>query len=405
MLLYRGLKNFHTAWLALIGVVSVGLLFLATSVDGTLGAFRDFQFWADVRRVLGIPHTPASPADFSLMRDVTSWILLFIITSGTLLLHRHCQHISRCLSGLAASGAIIARTPPRSNLLSKLLLVDKIASGVPPGETFGVLVGTVVDRLSRRSVWVLVSMILASLVLAELLVLGQQHGLFQVFAPHDLSPKGKRVWLADAYRNWWASKDHVFGYLIYQVLAVFGIFIVFSIQLLGVVSVYVTIGMYFLVEPRADWLNRDGHFGWAPMARAYRPVIWENVLGGAALTVVLLSLGINNYSWVAVLVIVYALLMPVFLFTPWLVLRRVEETARLARVRELDEVITSRGLDPKKDIEALAPFISELERCRAARVRPLRLGTATIYTSVVVIILPIMLAAAEIFFPLRFGHK
>jgi hypothetical protein len=276
MLLYRGLKKVNTAWLATIGLVTLGLVFLAASVDGTLGTFRDFQFWwSDAQRVLGVPSMPASPADFSFIRDVTTWFLLSMIISGALLLHRHCQHISRCLSGLAKSGAIVTRAQPKRNAFSRLLLVDRIVSGVPPEQAFGVLVDRVVAGLSRRSVWLLMSIIVASLVFAELLVLGQQHGLFQMLAPQGLSRTGKQVWLDDAYRSWWAGKYHVFGYLIYQVLAVLGIVIVLSIQVVGVSSIYVTIAMYFLAEPSADWLNRDGHFGWAPMARAYRPVIWE----------------------------------------------------------------------------------------------------------------------------------
>jgi hypothetical protein len=289
--------------------------------------------------------------------------------------------------------------------LSRLLLIDKIVSDAPPDEAFGVLVGRVVAGLSRRSVRILVSTIVASLVLAELLVLGQQHGLFQVLAPQGLSRAGRQAWLDDAYRSWWAGKYHVFGYLIYQVLAVFGIFIVISFQVLGIISIYVTIAMYFLVEPSADWLNRDGRFGWAPMARAYRPVIWANVLGGAALTVVLMSLGINNYNWVVVLVVVYMILMPIFLLTPWLALRRVEKEARLVRIGEIEGIIASRGIDTEKDIETLAPLVAEIDRCRTARINPLRLGTARLSTFIILVLLPIGVAAAEIFFPLRFGHR
>jgi hypothetical protein len=404
MLLYRGLKKVHTVWLAVIGLVSIGLILLATSVDGTFGAFRDFQLWADTRRALGVPHTPASRADFSFMRDVTSWFLLIIIVSGALLLHRQWQHISRCLSELAKNDAIIARTRPMSNVFTRLLRVDKIVSDVPPGQAFNKLVSRVTSSLSRRSVLLFALMFLASLVLAQLLVLGQQHSLFQVLTPPGLSRADRQAWLNDAYRSWWAGKYHVFGYLVYDVLAVFGIFIVLSFQVVGVVTIYVVIAMHFLVEPRADWLNRDGRFGWSPVARVYRPVIWANALMGAALTVVLLALGISNYDWVAVLVVVYMILMPIFILTPWLAFRNVEKTARAVRVSEIDRIITDRCFD-MDDVEALAPFIAEIDRCGKAKISPLRLGTVSLSTSILVVFLPIVIAAAEIFFPIRFGHR
>src|SRR4249919_1549748 len=146
MLLYRGLKGAHTSWLALIAPISVGAILLAAFVSGTQGAFRDFQFWADIRRVLRVAHTPASQPDFSLMRDVTSWLLLIIIVSGALLLHRQWKYMAQCLSGLAESGAITARDQPISNHFSRLLRIDKIAAKAPtPQLAFHEFVKRVVD--------------------------------------------------------------------------------------------------------------------------------------------------------------------------------------------------------------------------------------------------------------------
>jgi hypothetical protein len=334
---------------------------------------------------------------------VTSWFLLIFIVSGALLLHREWLHISRCLSELADNDAIIAKTPAKSNRFSKLLRIDKIVAGHPPEKAFNEFVSKVVSGLSRRSVLLFALMFVTSLVLAQLLVLGQQHGLFQVLAPSGLSRADRQAWLNEAYRSWWAGKDHVFGYLVYDVLAVFGIFIVLSFQVVGVVTMYVVIAMHFLVEPRADWLNRDGRFGWSPLARAYRTVIWANALLGAALAVVLLALGINNYDWVAVLVVVYIILMPIFILTPWLAFRQVENTARKVRISEIDAIIADRCVD-MDDVQALAPFIAEIDRCGKAKISPLRLGTVSLSTYIFVVFLPVIIAAAEIFFPIRFGH-
>jgi hypothetical protein len=75
------------------------------------------------------------------------------------------------------------------------------------------------------------------------------------------------------------------------------------------------------------------------------------------------------------------------------------------RIEEIEGIIASRGLDTETDIEKLAPLIAEIDRCRTARINPLRLGTASLSTVIIVIMLPIGLAAAQIFFPLGFGHK
>lgn len=403
MLLYRGLKKMHTAWLNVIALVVVLMVFFATCTDGTVGAFRDFQFWADIQRVLGIATKPPSPPDFPFIRDVTSWFLLVIVISGALLLHRQWQYASRCLSSLAKNGAIVPRTQPVSNVFSRVLRIDKIISGAPPEQTFNVLVDRVVFCLSRRSAWLAASMIVTSLILTELLVLGQQHGLFQALAPHGLTPGERQVWLNQAYESWWASRYHVFGYLIYQVLALFGIFVILNFDVVGVAIMYVIIAMHFLMEPRADWLNRDGRFGWSPVARVYRIAIWANALLGAALTAVLLTLGIHNYNWVAVLVIVYMIFMPMFILTPWLVFRHVEVAARTKRISEIEEVMTSRGCDIN-DVEAAAPFIAEIERCHKAKISPLRLGAVPLSTYIILVIMPVLLAAAQIFFPIWFGH-
>jgi hypothetical protein len=245
--------------------------------------------------------------------------------------------------------------------------------------------------------------VLVSIVLAVLLLLGEQHGLFQVLAPPGLSPAARHAWLTEAYRSWWAGQDHVFGYLVYLVLAVFAIFIILSFETVGLVAIYVLVAMHFLVEQGADWLNRDGRFGWSPLARVYRTVMWANVLLGAALTITLLALGIQNYSWVAALVILYMVLLPVFSIGPWLAFRHVEDKARAARVSEIDGMITGRCPNTN-DVEKLAPYIAEIDRCRKAKISPLRLGTVSVSSYTIAIVIPVLLAAAQIIFPIRFGH-
>jgi hypothetical protein len=403
--IYGGLRKVHTAWLLVIGVLIIGLLWMATSIDGTLGDVKQVQIWADIRRVLGDSGVPASSPDFTLMRDVTSWFLVGVIIVSVLILHRQWQHISICLSTLAQSGALVALEDRKSNVFSKILGVDRIVSSAESKDALDTLVTKVTTWLARRTVWFLVLMILTALVLAKLLMLGQENGLFQTLAPRGLSPADREEWLDQAYRNWWAGNSHTFGNILYLVLAMFGIFVILSFQLTGIVCIYVAIAMHYVVAPSADWLNRDGRFGWSPMARVYRPVVWANAIMGATMTVVLASLGIDNYDWVVGLLVLYLVMMPIFVLVPWFAFRRVEEKARAVRIKEIEDLMESRGIDPDVDIEVAAPIVAEIDRCRTARIRPLRLGAASLSTYVLFVILPVVLAAAQIFFPLKFGSK
>ncbi|MFE9747179.1 hypothetical protein ACFYOT_19935 [Saccharothrix saharensis] len=404
-LLYQKLKGVHTWWLALGGVVVIALLALVSTIEGTFGRAADFQPAADFKRTVGIALAERSAPSFPFMRDVVSWLLALIVVTGAVLLHRHWQHLSVCLSRLTANGALVARDVPRSNRVSKVLGVDRMIRGVAPEQALDTVVSKVVEALKRRGVGLLVLMGGSALVLTILLLLGLENNMFHVLAPTGASEHDKAEWVRQAYASWWAGKHHILGHILYWMLAWFAIFIILSFQVVGVIAIYLLVAAHFLVEPSADWLNRDGRYGWTPLATLYRTVVWANALLGVTLTIVLASLGIDNYGWVAVLVIVYIALVPLFIGVPWLVLRRAAERARDTRVRQISDLMASRGIDPDVDIEAAAPYIAESERCRAARIRPLRLGTASFSTYAVLAVLPVLLTAAQIFLPLTFGTR
>ncbi|SMD24580.1 hypothetical protein [Lentzea albidocapillata] len=404
-LLYQKLEKVHTGWLALVSVGVAGVLILASVLEGTFGGLGDFQVVADVKRTLGIAHPERSSPSFPFMRDFVSWLLATIVVTGAVLLHRHWQYMSTCLSKLAKNGVLVARKEPRSNRLSKMLRVDRMIQGVGQDQALNTIVIKVMEVLKRRSVGLLVLMGGSALVLTILLILGLENNMFHVLAPAGASPQEKSVWVREAYSSWWAGKHHLAGHILYWVLAWFAIFVILSFQVVGVIATYLLAAMHFVVEPSADWLNRDGRYGWTPLAALYRTVMWANGLLGLTLTIVLASLGINNYGWVAVLVVVYIVLVPLFVGVPWLVVRRAADTARNARAEQIAGLMADRGIDIESDVENAAPYIAELERCRAARIRPLRLGTASFSTYAVIAVLPVLLTAAQIFLPLTFGTR
>jgi hypothetical protein len=339
------------------------------------------------------------------MRDVTSWFLTSVTIVGVLLLHREWQHMARCLSRLANNGALVYREQRLSSTFSRLLGVDRMVAGVAPENALNVLVGRVVGTLARRSHRLTLSLIAVSIVLAQLLTLGEQGSLFQTLAPDNLSPAARTLWLNNAYASWWAGSHHVFGYVLYQVLATFAIFIILSFQTAGACAVYVTVAMHFVVEPSADWLNRDGRFGWTPVAYVFRTVVWANALLGATLTVVLVSLGIGNYGWVSGLVVLYIIVIPISIVVPWLAFRRVEKNAKKLRITEIEAAIKSHGLHEEDDIDKLAPYVKEIDRCQSIRIRPLRFGTASFSTYILLAVLPVLLTVAQILFPIEFSGK
>jgi hypothetical protein len=97
--------------------------------------------------------------------------------------------------------------------------------------------------------------------------------------------------------------------------------------------------------------------------------------------------------------------MPLFVVVPWIVFRKVEENAKQLRIAEIEDVIRAEDLDDERDIVAIAPLVAEIDRCRSARIRPLRLGGASGSTYIVLVVLPVILTVAQIIFPIQFGGR
>ncbi|GAA3179865.1 hypothetical protein GCM10010531_37360 [Blastococcus jejuensis] len=261
------------------------------------------------------------------------------------------------------------------------------------------------EKLSAIAPWLSAAKLLLAVVLSRLLMLGQEQGLFQSLAPSDLSDAARQAWLEEAYRSWWAGTDHVAGHVVYSVLAVIAIFIILSFQVVGFLAVYVIVALHHLTSPGADWTNRDGRYGWSPLGATFRTVIWANALLAATLINVVVYLGAHNYKWILGLVVLYAIAMPLFVFVPWLVFRRVQDTVRRRRASRIADVIQAQGLDVNHHIAETATLLAEIERCHNVRIKPLSLRPVSWSTLTLFGALPIVLAAAQIFFNLRLGAQ
>lgn len=152
-----------------------------------------------------------------------------------------------------------------------------------------------------------------------------------------------------------------------------------------------------------DWLNRDGRYGWSPIARIFQTIYWSLALHGCALSLVLIVLGTQNFPWILVLVALWVAVVPIYVLLPWLVFGNIEKSAKARRIERIVAVMAGRDIDADSDPLACVPYINEIERCRRARIRPMRLRGPQFSTFLVVFFLPIVLTAAQVLIPLKFG--
>jgi hypothetical protein len=416
--LFRRRKHTPNYRLWLVGLLAVVPLIVVNVAQRTIGAPRHFQLVDDLGRITGLGTVPPAVPEFPLLRDVTSWLLLLAVISGAVLLHKQWQLMSICLGQLVENGALVPKkevhTGPADapvldarrtfglNGFTRVLGIDRIIAGCTVEDALSTLVNTVNQRMRTiRSVSFLTLLLLA-FILSGLLIQGEKHGLFTTVAPRDLSGAEFDHWLAEAYQSWWAGENHLAGHYLYWLYAVFAIFVILQYHVVGLVTIYLTIGLRFVCRPSADWLNRDGRYGWTPLGRVFRTVLFATTLLGLGLTITLAVLGLGNFPWVGALVVLYLVVVPVFILVPPIVFRKAEATAKDDRIADLLDVIEKRKIDILEDVEATTPFVAEIERCRTAKIRPLRLRTAS-SSFLILVLLPIILAAVQTFFPWLLG--
>ncbi len=388
------LRNMHIGWIFLAGLAVFLTVVLATLAEGTFGQLSDLRSYPkDVQYAFSesVPHTTPS---FPLARDITSCLCLFLVVAGFALLHRHWHYVSIGLAELRESGTIVARQRPKSNLVSRALGINRLLGDC---EEHGAL-----DRLDTRfgnvtprtKALLSGSVLLASLIFATLLNNNLSQNIFRVLAPTDATLEERNQWVALAKQNWWAGPDHPLGLVIYTLLAFVAIVLIFTFNVVGLISVYFTMALYFAAEPGVDWYNRDGRYGWTPVARVYRTVYWALALFGSGIATLIGVLGSRVPISVVTLILQYLLLAPVFLFVPWFVFRNVERTAKAKRRAELSREVES--IDDG-DLARVQLLVAEFAHCNNARIRPMRLGTASFSAYATVVLLPIALTMLQIF--------
>jgi hypothetical protein len=282
------------------------------------------------------------------------------------------------------------------------MLLPRLLRGTQPGKGFETLVTRINAGLERSGKWEPIPLIMA-FGLALILVFGPyQNGLFGVLRPSALQADGAEEWLRSAYSSWWASNDHPAGYMLYIAIATLGIFVVFLQNIVGGFCIYFLGALNAVAEPDADWLNRDGAYGWMPIALVFRTVRWSLVLHGSTLAVAIIMVGFKDFPGMYVLVGIWLIVLPTYLIVPRFVFRHVQTRSRDRRI----QVIDTQREDARVDLDdalAIEPFRAAVERVHHVKIRPLRMRPAGWPVFIVVVLLPILLTVAQIVASVQFG--
>jgi hypothetical protein len=392
-------RHVHTAWFGLLGVLIALTVVVVTWVEGTLGALNNFELREDVRRIVGLDTEPSAPS-FPLLRDVASWFLLLVIVATCMIVHRQWQLMSDGVSELRLNNVLIPETSARP---SRLPLLNRLLRGSDGQDQVMVLLKKINDFGQRIVARAALFVAGAAAILAFLLIQGEKsRGLFQVVMPRGLSPEGQASWLSAAYESWWASDSHPLGIITYFTLAVFGLYVILMQNVVGVVCAYLAVALSAVAKLDADWLNRDGRYGWRPVARIFRTVYLSLALHGLALSVLVVILGVQNFTWVSGLVLIWVVMVPLYILVPWLAFRSVEGTARRRRIDGLG-AISPASAGTMDGVRQTHDLVAEIDRCRRAKIRPMGLGVPEFSTVIAFALLPAALTATQIFFSVRFG--
>lgn len=385
------LRNKPSRVVLLLGPVLAALVLLPTLVEGrALGTFRPIL---DLRLALGAD-IANSPPDFPLSRDTPSMWLLATILCTCVLVHRQWRLMEDCIPLLMRNGTLESRPIRERTRLQRLM--DRVFGCPEPTDDGLRCTVRHMNRYLEKAQAFAPVLVLVAAVLTFLLTVGERESLFAAAAPAGLHGARRASWLAAAYNSWWASPSHPLGLLAYFLAASLGIYVVLIQNVVGMASVYFVVTLPSVATLRADWLNRDGHYGWLPIARVFQTVYLSLTLHGAALAVLLIAVGPAHFPWLAALLAIWVVVVPLYTLCSHLVFRRVERVAKQQRLESIQDEMAAHGLSPQSDTATLIPYVLEIDRVHRARIRPLRSGSWELPAIFTALVLPISIAVIQI---------
>jgi hypothetical protein len=278
---------------------------------------------------------------------------------------------------------------PASRLLHRLFRRDD-----PSDRAVDRIVGELDVYLTWAARLTLLSLGVAG-VLAALLILGEHHGLFSALAPATLHSHARVIWLDRTYVSWWASTSHSAGLAVYFAVAAFGLYIVILQNIVGGACIYFIAVLPSIATFDADWLNRDGHYGWSVIGELFRTVYLSLMLHGVTLCMILVAVGPAHYLWIILLVAIWAVGAPTYLLVPIRVFGKVDGIAKERRFRQINRELSERNLDTASPVAETKVYSEEIARVHATQIRPLRLRQWSLRGLVVSVFLPVGIAIAQ----------
>jgi hypothetical protein len=389
------LKNKSSFMLLLMVPAFTVMIVLVAAIEGDLGGPGDIRLSADFPRFFRLQDHAYSPPKFPLLRDYLTWFLALVIVATAVITHYQWKLISYSLSTLCGNGALKIKKKPQKSLLSKALKLDPLIDSGPPKTLLARLVDRTDESFRFAERWHFVLSVLAAIIALALVMAESQGGLFSVLTPHDANSHN---WSERAYTSWWASIHHPIGLILYFGLAMIGAYVILLQNTVGIIIAYFAVSLPIVAELDADWLNRDGKFGWLTAGRLFRITFWSLAMHGVTISVILISIGIENFPWMIGLVALWVTVAAAYLIGPWWAFHPVERQARARRIAALEEQMCRIGIDPIENPAAGAPYIAEIERVNAASIKPLRVRSGALPTFAVAVLLPIVLTLAQMFY-------
>jgi hypothetical protein len=390
------LARVSTGRLVILLPLILALLFAATLLEHTTGGLRDVQPLADLRLALNSGGGQSAPR-FPLTRDfLTLWLMVAEVAT-VLIVHRQWILMAECVGSLESSGAIVALNRPVPSrwlrLGERLFPVEEGSQDLDGLETVMRHARSSLAVMRAKRGWVLAGL---ALVGSAVVILGENPQILSAVAPPGLDAKRDSAWLHNAYSSWWAGLSHPVGALVYFLLIAFGIYLVLIQNAIGLCCSYFVLTLTKVAKLEADWLNRDGHYGWRPIALIFRTVYWSLLLHGVTLALVVIVLGPSHVLLIMPLLAVWLLVAPIYIGGSILVFRRVERSARAQRLALIEGQMQCASISASSPAPALAPYLLELDLAINARIRPLSLGRLRESVIFTAFILPLILAAIQL---------
>lgn len=392
----RPVKDRATWPLVLIWPATLLLLSLVAAAQGTLGTSADIRPIRDAQAALGIPSIIETPASFPLLRDFGSLFLITVVCWTIPTTHLQWKRMRNALPTLAASGALTAKAAPAYSRGQVLLGIRRAATNgaaATPLESLLASSERILTFLGKSSY----VMVILSFMGAILVALGpNRNGIFRAFAG-KAPAHGLHWWLATSYESWWASISHPVGFLLYILLMATGFFLVLIQNTVGLLSVWMLLGLDSVADFDLDWLDRDGNYGWLGIARTYHTVIFSLIIHGSALSVTLLVLGPANLPWIMSAVMVFSIMLPSSTIGPLVALRGLSRKAQNRRIGQLIGGMTATTLDAQEAMRL------RIQAVRQAKAYPLRVRRGQLPAIFVAVLLPTALTGVQVYFSVKYG--